>query len=212
MQPASNGRHCFSCNKTVIDFSVMNDGQVEHFFSGLQDEGVCGRFKNAQLEKIRINVPAYIFNKPIAAWKKYLVILLVCFGSTFLSVDVALGNITCLTSLVQGRPAHSIMQSTKKITKKKKKKRIIRIKKPVISLTDFTMTLGFVQSGIEPKFTLFPSIYSTDENTSIKNIRPLSDTLESKKETPHNKEEDNSNPAFIMPATLYRRRKIKRKD
>lgn len=50
MQPNSQGRHCLSCQKTVVDFTAMTDAELINFFSKKKDN-VCGRFTNEQLTK-----------------------------------------------------------------------------------------------------------------------------------------------------------------
>ena len=50
MTPEENGRHCASCNRTVIDFSGMTDKQLFEFFKNYSG-GACGRFYNDQLNR-----------------------------------------------------------------------------------------------------------------------------------------------------------------
>ncbi|HTB08113.1 MAG TPA: hypothetical protein VK806_14275 [Bacteroidia bacterium] len=50
MTPNERGRHCQSCNKTVVDFSTFTDKQLVEFFSKIA-HNVCGRFNNFQLER-----------------------------------------------------------------------------------------------------------------------------------------------------------------
>ena len=92
MQQVNNGRHCLSCKKTVIDFTLMNDEAIQNYFIQNKLQPVCGRFKNEQLDRISIHLPSYLLQKKIRPWKKWLVILLLCFGSTVFSVDVFFGN------------------------------------------------------------------------------------------------------------------------
>lgn len=50
MTPTQKGKHCFSCQKTVVDFSKMSDRQIIRYFQ--QSKGsTCGRFSNAQLNR-----------------------------------------------------------------------------------------------------------------------------------------------------------------
>ncbi|MGB8192266.1 MAG: T9SS type A sorting domain-containing protein [Chitinophagaceae bacterium] len=50
MTPQEQGRFCGSCNKMVVDFSVMTDRQIlEHFSS--YTGSTCGRFTNDQLNR-----------------------------------------------------------------------------------------------------------------------------------------------------------------
>lgn len=57
MRPVSGGRHCSSCSKTIIDFSLLTD--VEIFAAIHNSKGtVCGRFSDDQLNRsITMPVP-----------------------------------------------------------------------------------------------------------------------------------------------------------
>jgi hypothetical protein len=50
MTPREQGRFCGSCQKVVVDFSVMTDKEILDYFSKAS-EHVCGRFVNDQLNK-----------------------------------------------------------------------------------------------------------------------------------------------------------------
>ena len=50
MQPKAQGRHCLSCEKTVVDFTAMTDVELINFFSNKKDN-VCGRFTTEQLDR-----------------------------------------------------------------------------------------------------------------------------------------------------------------
>lgn len=50
MTPNEQGRHCMSCQKTVVDFTLMSDQEVLHYISRASS-AVCGRFNNDQLNK-----------------------------------------------------------------------------------------------------------------------------------------------------------------
>ncbi len=51
MTPNEQGRHCGSCQKTVVDFTLMSDQEILHYISRASSS-VCGRFYNHQLDKI----------------------------------------------------------------------------------------------------------------------------------------------------------------
>jgi hypothetical protein len=51
MEPRSIGKHCLSCNKTVVDFTNFTDEQLLQFFQKPQ-ESICGR-----IEEERLNSP-----------------------------------------------------------------------------------------------------------------------------------------------------------
>lgn len=50
MTPNEKGRHCLSCQKTVVDFTLLSDQEVRDYFlhAGAQ---VCGRFTDQQLNR-----------------------------------------------------------------------------------------------------------------------------------------------------------------
>lgn len=50
MNPASNGRFCDHCQKTVVDFSTMLDYEIHGYFKKRNDS-VCGRFLDTQLNR-----------------------------------------------------------------------------------------------------------------------------------------------------------------
>lgn len=50
MTPHEKGRHCFSCQKTVVDFTTMSDSQIIHYFQTYQGK-TCGRFLETQVNR-----------------------------------------------------------------------------------------------------------------------------------------------------------------
>ena len=50
MSPKEQGRFCGSCQKTVVDFSMMTDKEIVDYFSKATHQ-VCGRFSGTQLNK-----------------------------------------------------------------------------------------------------------------------------------------------------------------
>lgn len=51
MTPVEKGKFCGSCQKQVIDFSVMSDRQLAEFFKRPSSGSVCGRFMTDQLDR-----------------------------------------------------------------------------------------------------------------------------------------------------------------
>ncbi len=64
MEQRPEGKHCGSCKKTVIDFTLMTDVQLANFLKN-NTANVCGRFYNDQLDK-QIALP-----KRELPWLKY---------------------------------------------------------------------------------------------------------------------------------------------
>jgi hypothetical protein len=50
MTPVNNGRYCDSCEKTVIDFSLMTDNEILQFLAE-KKTGFCGQFRASQLDR-----------------------------------------------------------------------------------------------------------------------------------------------------------------
>ncbi|OQP62364.1 hypothetical protein A3860_28820 [Niastella vici] len=50
MTPQEQGRFCGSCQKIVVDFSVMSDKEILNYISSASTQ-VCGRFANDQLKR-----------------------------------------------------------------------------------------------------------------------------------------------------------------
>jgi hypothetical protein len=53
MSPATDGRHCASCSKTVIDFTILSDEMIAAFLT-IDSKKWCGRFTEEQLERIYV--------------------------------------------------------------------------------------------------------------------------------------------------------------
>jgi hypothetical protein len=101
MTPNEQGRHCTSCAKTVVDFTVMSDDEVKYFFLNKKEERVCGRFNNVQLQCIIIELPHNIFYIPMPGWKKFLVASLLVFSATLFSCETTVKgepDFTCSTT------------------------------------------------------------------------------------------------------------------
>lgn len=50
MQTNSIGMHCSSCNKTVVDFTKMNEDEIKSYFVKHRNDKTCGHFKKGQLQ------------------------------------------------------------------------------------------------------------------------------------------------------------------
>lgn len=100
MLPEEKGRFCNSCQKAVIDFSVMSDRQIAEFFKK-PSSSVCGRFHQDQLER-NIEPP-----KKRLPWLKYFFTIAI---PTFLTAKkvAAQGEV-----VVKGKPAICVDSSKK---------------------------------------------------------------------------------------------------
>jgi hypothetical protein len=87
MTPHEEGRFCYSCAKTVVDFSGMNDEEIKYFLFTRQEEKLCGRFRSEQIQRITIELPQHIFYMEMPFWKKFLVASLIAFSALLFSCD-----------------------------------------------------------------------------------------------------------------------------
>jgi len=88
MTPVDKGKFCGSCQKKVVDFSVMSDGQIAQFFKKPSTGSVCGRFMTDQLDR-EIEIP-----KKRIPWVKYFFsILLPAFFMTKASSQKLAGKV-----------------------------------------------------------------------------------------------------------------------
>jgi len=92
MTPKDNGRFCMSCSKTVIDFTTMLPEEVQHFFVQNQNQKICGRFKNDQLENLIIQIPSQVLYTQTNYHKMFLLALFIIMGTTLFSCQDKHGN------------------------------------------------------------------------------------------------------------------------
>jgi len=82
MNPSEQGRFCNACAKEVVDFTLMSDTQVLHYFLDRKKENVCGRFYADQLNR-SITKPVYPARKKIWYWNYFVMLFLLMFkGNT----------------------------------------------------------------------------------------------------------------------------------
>jgi hypothetical protein len=215
MIPNDEGRYCLSCAKTVTDFSVMTDEAIQQYFLTRGGQSVCGRFKNIQLERIRIQLPGYFFKKRIALWQKFLVIFLICFGSNFFSIDILLGDSKALYAQtgMNGPRAKKNQQAKKK----KKKKRTLWLADNTITLYPGceTIVLGFTQTKPEKLPSLpFLETYTSADNIEVNGKNDTTITVSTSGDVtsnPGKKPREEKQPkqpiSFILPATVRLRKR-----
>lgn len=87
MNPNEIGRFCTSCSKSVVDFTGQTDFQIKNYLIEHKGQEVCGRLTNLQLNRIVITFDQSLLYSTIPFWQKFLMILLVCFGSDILGYD-----------------------------------------------------------------------------------------------------------------------------
>lgn len=88
MTPNGNGSFCNSCEKTVVDFSKMNDTQVSQYITAHPDQKICGRFTTAQLNKpVGPSV-----NTTVSALQAFIASLILVFGAALFEFTYVPGS------------------------------------------------------------------------------------------------------------------------
>ena len=90
MKPCASGRHCGSCDKTVIDFTNMTNAQIEDYFFQNRNKNICGRFYKKQLGIQKSKVQIFfikLYSRTYINVKSYIprIIVLLLLG-TFLNL------------------------------------------------------------------------------------------------------------------------------
>lgn len=213
MNRVGAGRYCCQCDKVVHDFTSMSDEDIKAYFLNRRGDESCGRFRNEQLQRVRIQLPSYILDKRIRSWKKYLVILLLCFGATLFNLDVIIGSAPSLYA----QSEIPLLELKKVPVKKKNKKKQSGYKHvyPVIQYTIETMgVVGTIE--IMPKLPIIFSPASVKEKTA--SSIPEADTTalmydhclpESNRKVPRPNSNPFSRKEYIIPgnAVVKRRRR-----
>jgi hypothetical protein len=88
MTPKDNGSYCGSCEKTVVDFSKMNDTQIAQYVAAHPDEKMCGRFANTQLNRSISHLNT--INR--SAMKAFVYVLFMVFGASLFAFTYVKNN------------------------------------------------------------------------------------------------------------------------
>jgi hypothetical protein len=78
MTPASGGRHCAACHKTVVDFTQKTDAQILAYLAGAKGE-TCGRLSSDQQNRPLLPALAER-NRPAGRWRAWLALALAAWG------------------------------------------------------------------------------------------------------------------------------------
>ncbi len=92
MTPKDQGRFCSSCSKTVVDFTVMDENEIQKFLKSNQGTKLCGHARKSQLDRICTKVPVQVLQRQWLSHRAFLLALLLVMGTTMLSCKDDLGN------------------------------------------------------------------------------------------------------------------------
>lgn len=217
MKPTEEGRFCNSCEKSVIDFTRMTDLEITDFFIQRKSGSTCGRFYNTQLERVRIHIPTYIFQRRMNSWKKYLLIVFICFGSQLFSVDINFGFNKLYAQTKQDGKSVKLNKNNHYKKKLKVRSNKSRFDHRSINEDFSTMTtLGEFRPTPENKIvintdsiSILKSEVSQGKDESISNINYDTKTG-NKSKSPEKERSSQNNFEFIIPPFISIRKFIKK--
>ena len=105
MSPDETGRFCSVCTKGVVDFSNKTSEEIQNYLFQNQEQKVCGRFRNDQINTFDIRVPKSILLQKRSFHNAFLLALFIVMGTTLFSCknhnDATLGEVSVVEDTVQ---------------------------------------------------------------------------------------------------------------
>ena len=105
MSPDETGRFCSVCTKGVVDFSNKTSEEIQNYLFQNQQQKICGRFRNDQINTFDIRVPKSILLQKRSFHNAFLLALFIVMGTTLFSCknhnDATLGEVSVVEDTVQ---------------------------------------------------------------------------------------------------------------
>jgi hypothetical protein len=105
MTPEETGRFCSVCTKGVVDFSDKSSEEIQNYLFQNQQQKICGRFRNDQINTFDIKVPKSILLQKRSFHNAFLLALFIVMGTTLFSCknhnDATLGEVSIVEDTVQ---------------------------------------------------------------------------------------------------------------
>ena len=105
MTPEETGRFCSVCTKGVVDFSDKSSEEIQNYLFQNQQQKICGRFRNDQINTFDIKVPKSILLQKRPVHNAFLLALFIVMGTTLFSCknhnDATLGEVSIVEDTVQ---------------------------------------------------------------------------------------------------------------
>ncbi len=222
MIPQKEAKQCIDCNKIVYDFTNKTDDEILHFFKSNISKSTCGRFHKKQIDTIIIELDETLLSSDLKFWKKFLLILLVCFGSQLTLVQFSFSQ-GISDSTDQQIDSSSILSYIDTIESQKQDSNLLRtsqddsIKFEQIKISEFEIpcdiVMGYVNIEHTKESILKEKEYHSEEiNQNNKlNFRNASRYLNKPFENlPENTNSNHCND-MIMPIPIKSRKNRKRK-
>jgi hypothetical protein len=238
MLPVQNGRHCSSCNKNVVDFTILSNEEIIQFFATNKDKPICGRFQKNQIDTIRIEIQEDLLYAYISSWKKFLILFVVCFGYQLFSIQFTLAQTENIDSATTYNDTINLVDDSTSIIKTdsiidSNEHLLINIDsnsiQPIIDINsvefNFPQISGF--TTMEPVCTIIMGDFSTipkekETTSSIINNNQhneINNTITKRNKSPinnlpnnKNQSKDNKQEILLTSNYFYKRRRSKSKN
>ena len=120
MTPNEKGRFCFSCSKTVVDFTKMSPDEIQDYIANNKNQRICGHIKQSQLDTINLKIPEAILVQPLSFHRVFLLALLLSMGLTLFNCEDERGKTKKIESIEIVKQNEKI-SDTSEIKKKSEK-------------------------------------------------------------------------------------------
>jgi hypothetical protein len=105
MTPEETGRFCSVCTKGVVDFSDKSSEEIQNYLFQNQQQKICGRFRNDQINTFDIKVPKSILLQKRSFHNAFFLALFIVMGTTLFSCknhnDATLGEVSIVEDTTQ---------------------------------------------------------------------------------------------------------------
>ncbi|WP_397363778.1 energy transducer TonB [Olleya sp. R77988] len=85
MTPKDKGRFCGSCNKTVVDFTKMDNYQIQDYLQDNKGQRICGHIKQTQLDSINLRIPLNLIQQNHNVYKSFFFAVMIVMGTSLFS-------------------------------------------------------------------------------------------------------------------------------
>jgi protein TonB len=148
-------RHCDSCNKSVMDFTTKNRGEIITYILSNPNESVCGRMRQDQFDFTHDDIPFLIEAlKTSKAQSPFLILALVCLSLASCSETPKMNNIQTPPPIEKQLLVEDTVENKVETPKAKKEtKKISDVKSVDEQCVNLVSTKGevIVAGGIEPE-------------------------------------------------------------
>ena len=111
MTPTQTGRHCNSCEKTVVDFTAMSNDEIIVYLSERKQERVCGRFEGKQVRQPVVVTAQYLVSGHWSVTQAIRLAIFIVFSSSLFScTNAQTGKIEKTQILIEDQVSSQLVE------------------------------------------------------------------------------------------------------